>query len=127
MKKLQREEGQGILLNKRTKQEKAIIKETNLQIIYAVFYMTWDKLVSVFVTISYSIISCRLDADNSHIGVWQKGAGPHSASNWVMRLNLANKQISEGISQRSDQKVVLLVLLKIMKNKKKYGYIQLPA
>ena len=52
MKKLQREEGQGILLNKRTKQEKAIIKETNLQIIYAVFYMTWDKLVSVFVTIS---------------------------------------------------------------------------
>ena len=33
MKKLQREEGQGILLNKRTKQEKEIIKETNLQVL----------------------------------------------------------------------------------------------
>ncbi|XP_020238591.1 ethylene-responsive transcription factor SHINE 2 [Cajanus cajan] len=39
-----------------------------------------------------SLTCLRLDADNSHIGVWQKGAGPHSGSNWVMRVELGNKQ-----------------------------------
>ncbi|TKY74726.1 Ethylene-responsive transcription factor SHINE 3 [Spatholobus suberectus] len=38
-----------------------------------------------------SLTCLRLDADNSHIGVWQKGAGPHSASNWVMRVELGKK------------------------------------
>ncbi|KAH1252829.1 Ethylene-responsive transcription factor SHINE 3 [Glycine max] len=40
-----------------------------------------------------SLTCLRLDADNSHIGVWQKGAGPHSGSNWVMRVELGKKQI----------------------------------
>ncbi|BAT78167.1 hypothetical protein VIGAN_02081300, partial [Vigna angularis var. angularis] len=39
-----------------------------------------------------SLTCLRLDADNSHIGVWQKGAGPHSGSNWVMRVELGKKQ-----------------------------------
>lgn len=39
-----------------------------------------------------SLTCLRLDADNSHIGVWQKGAGPHSGSSWVMRVELGKKQ-----------------------------------
>ena len=51
-----------------------------------------------------SLTCLRLDADNSHIGVWQKGAGPHSGSNWVMRLELGKKQIiTEGESTGSPQ------------------------
>ncbi|XP_061341046.1 ethylene-responsive transcription factor SHINE 2 [Gastrolobium bilobum] len=41
---------------------------------------------------SPSLTCLRLDADNSHIGVWQKGAGPRSDSNWVMRVELGKKQ-----------------------------------
>ncbi|XP_004501327.1 ethylene-responsive transcription factor SHINE 2 [Cicer arietinum] len=41
---------------------------------------------------SPSLTCLRLDADNSHIGVWQKGAGPHSGSNWVMRVELGGKK-----------------------------------
>lgn len=41
---------------------------------------------------SPSLTCLRLDADNSHIGVWQKGAGRHSDSNWVMRVELGKKQ-----------------------------------
>nr|AHK05939.1 ethylene-responsive transcription factor SHINE [Caragana korshinskii] len=44
---------------------------------------------------SPSLTCLRLDADNSHIGVWQKGAGPHSDSNWVMRVELGKKQATE--------------------------------
>lgn len=44
---------------------------------------------------SPSLTCLRLDADNSHIGVWQKGAGPHSGSNWVMRVQLGNKQTTQ--------------------------------
>ncbi|KAL2318081.1 hypothetical protein Fmac_031957 [Flemingia macrophylla] len=40
---------------------------------------------------SPSLTCLRLDADNSHIGVWQKGAGPHSDSNWIMRVELGKK------------------------------------
>ncbi|CAJ1973724.1 unnamed protein product [Sphenostylis stenocarpa] len=47
-----------------------------------------------------SLTCLRLDADNSHIGVWQKGAGPHSGSNWVMRVELGKKQ-TEGESTLS--------------------------
>ncbi|KAG5034225.1 hypothetical protein AAZX31_04G065700 [Glycine max] len=51
-----------------------------------------------------SLTCLRLDADNSHIGVWQKGAGPHSGSNWVMRVELGKKQIiTEGESTGSPQ------------------------
>ncbi|CAL0327206.1 unnamed protein product [Lupinus luteus] len=44
---------------------------------------------------SPSLTCLRLDADNSHIGVWQKGAGPRSDSNWVMRVELGNKKHKE--------------------------------
>ncbi|CAL0305713.1 unnamed protein product [Lupinus luteus] len=44
---------------------------------------------------SPSLTCLRLDADNSHIGVWQKGAGSHSDSNWVMRVELGKKQHKE--------------------------------
>ncbi|KAI4316322.1 hypothetical protein L6164_024312 [Bauhinia variegata] len=44
---------------------------------------------------SPSLTCLRLDADNSHIGVWQKGAGPRSDSNWVMRVELGKKQAQE--------------------------------
>ncbi|KAM7253978.1 hypothetical protein ACFE04_031660 [Oxalis oulophora] len=40
---------------------------------------------------SPSLTCLRLDNENSHIGVWQKGAGPHSDSNWVMTVELENK------------------------------------
>ncbi|KHN07081.1 Ethylene-responsive transcription factor SHINE 3 [Glycine soja] len=49
-----------------------------------------------------SLTCLRLDADNSHIGVWQKGAGPHSGSNWVMRLELGKKQITEEGSESTE-------------------------
>lgn len=41
---------------------------------------------------SPSLTCLRLDNDNSHIGVWQKRAGPHSDSNWVMRVELGGKK-----------------------------------
>lgn len=44
---------------------------------------------------SPSLTCLRLDSDNSHIGVWQKGAGPRSDSNWVMRVELGKKQPQE--------------------------------
>lgn len=37
---------------------------------------------------SPSLTCLRLDADNSHIGVWQKRAGSCSSSSWVMRVEL---------------------------------------
>ncbi|GAU15098.1 hypothetical protein TSUD_08360 [Trifolium subterraneum] len=45
---------------------------------------------------SPSLTCLRLDADNSHIGVWQKGAGPHSDSNWIIRVELGKKLHEEG-------------------------------
>lgn len=41
---------------------------------------------------SPSLTCLRLDSDNSHIGVWQKGAGPRSHSNWVVRVELGNNK-----------------------------------
>ncbi|KAL3839825.1 hypothetical protein ACJIZ3_024416 [Penstemon smallii] len=40
---------------------------------------------------SASLTCLRLDTENSHIGVWQKRAGPASDSKWVMRVEFANK------------------------------------
>lgn len=37
---------------------------------------------------SPSLICLRLDLENSHIGVWQKRAGPSSDSNWVKTVEL---------------------------------------
>nr|XP_027189948.1 ethylene-responsive transcription factor SHINE 2-like [Cicer arietinum] len=46
---------------------------------------------------SQSITCLRLDDDNSHIGVWKKGVGQHSDSNWIIRVELGkNKHIEEG-------------------------------
>ncbi|XVE54426.1 hypothetical protein DITRI_Ditri03aG0080400 [Diplodiscus trichospermus] len=43
-----------------------------------------------------SMTCLRLDTENSHIGVWQKGAGQSSDSNWVMteELGKGNAQVS---------------------------------
>ncbi|PRQ20692.1 putative transcription factor AP2-EREBP family [Rosa chinensis] len=40
---------------------------------------------------SASLTCLRLDAENSHIGVWQKRAGPRSDSNWLMMVELGRK------------------------------------
>lgn len=40
---------------------------------------------------SQSLTCLKLDADNSHVGVWQKGAGSHSDSNWILRVELGKK------------------------------------
>ncbi|KAL1814456.1 hypothetical protein ACET3Z_017030 [Daucus carota] len=40
---------------------------------------------------SPSLTCLRLDTENSHIGVWQKRAGARSDSNWVMTVDLGNK------------------------------------
>nr|XP_043626772.1 ethylene-responsive transcription factor WIN1-like [Erigeron canadensis] len=37
---------------------------------------------------SPSLTCLRLDTESSHIGVWQKRAGVHSDSNWVMTVEL---------------------------------------
>ncbi|XP_008243869.1 PREDICTED: ethylene-responsive transcription factor WIN1, partial [Prunus mume] len=42
---------------------------------------------------SPSLTCLRLDTENSHIGVWQKGAGPHSDSNWLMMVELDQKSL----------------------------------
>ncbi|XP_077222612.1 ethylene-responsive transcription factor WIN1-like [Tasmannia lanceolata] len=40
---------------------------------------------------SPSLTCLRLDTENSHIGIWQKRAGPQSDSKWVMRVELGKK------------------------------------
>ncbi|KAA8525460.1 hypothetical protein F0562_007315 [Nyssa sinensis] len=44
-----------------------------------------------------SLTCLRLDADNSHIGVWQKRAGHRSGSNWVVRVQLGKKKKTQGL------------------------------
>ncbi|WVY89856.1 hypothetical protein V8G54_035370 [Vigna mungo] len=67
------------------------------------------KLKRCFRDPSPSLTCLRLDADNSHIGVWQKGAGPHSDSNWIVRVELGNKRaetessVSEGSTQNDGE------------------------
>lgn len=41
-----------------------------------------------------SITCLRLDNDSSNIGVWQKRAGRHSGSQWVMKVELKKKASS---------------------------------
>nr|QNI23913.1 AP2/ERF transcription factor [Camptotheca acuminata] len=41
---------------------------------------------------SPSLTCLRLDTENCHIGVWQKGVGPCSDSNWVMTVELEKKK-----------------------------------
>ncbi|KAI3931495.1 hypothetical protein MKW98_003990 [Papaver atlanticum] len=42
-------------------------------------------------TLSPSLTCLRLDTENSHIGVWQKRAGSHSESNWIMTVEFGKK------------------------------------
>ncbi|KAI3525132.1 hypothetical protein L2E82_02441 [Cichorium intybus] len=46
---------------------------------------------------SPSLTCLRLDTESSHIGVWQKRAGVHSDSNWVMTVELGT---NKGITQK---------------------------
>ncbi|KAI3766271.1 hypothetical protein L2E82_16324 [Cichorium intybus] len=41
---------------------------------------------------SPSLTCLRLDTESSHIGVWQKRAGVHSESNWVMTVELGKNK-----------------------------------
>ncbi|XP_022933544.1 ethylene-responsive transcription factor WIN1-like [Cucurbita moschata] len=50
------------------------------------------KLKKCCRTPSPSMTCLRLDTENSNIGVWQKRAGPRSASSWVMTVELGNKK-----------------------------------
>ncbi|KAI3893421.1 hypothetical protein MKW92_045377 [Papaver armeniacum] len=47
-------------------------------------------------TLSPSLTCLRLDTESSHIGVWQKRAGSHSESNWIMTIEFGknNEQTS---------------------------------
>ncbi|KAK9066284.1 hypothetical protein SSX86_013605 [Deinandra increscens subsp. villosa] len=47
---------------------------------------------------SQSLTCLRLDNESSHIGVWQKRAGAHSESSWVMTVELGNK-ISDKVDE----------------------------
>ncbi|KAB1208226.1 Ethylene-responsive transcription factor WIN1 [Morella rubra] len=47
---------------------------------------------------SPSMTCLRLDTESSHIGVWQKRAGQHSESNWVMTIQLGPKNANDGQS-----------------------------
>lgn len=49
------------------------------------------KLRKCSKTPSPSMTCLRLDTENSHIGVWQKRAGQRSDSNWVMTVQLGNR------------------------------------
>ncbi|XP_028779312.1 ethylene-responsive transcription factor SHINE 2 [Neltuma alba] len=53
---------------------------------------------------SPSLTCLRLDADNSHIGVWQRGAGPRSDSNWVVRVELGGNK--DQAKDESDPSVI---------------------
>jgi hypothetical protein len=55
---------------------------------------------------SPSLTCLRLDAENSHIGVWQKGAGPRSESNWIMMVELERKKSASDSEFSKAEKVV---------------------
>lgn len=50
-----------------------------------------EKLRKSCKTPSPSLTCLRLDTENSHIGVWQKRAGPRSDSSWVMTVELGKR------------------------------------
>ncbi|KAI9106650.1 hypothetical protein K1719_022178 [Acacia pycnantha] len=65
------------------------------------------KLLKILCLDCESSLAClRLGADNSHIGVWQKGAGPRSDSNWVVRVELGNKDHHHQARDESDNSSV---------------------
>ncbi|RDY12295.1 Ethylene-responsive transcription factor WIN1, partial [Mucuna pruriens] len=59
---------------------------------------------------SPSLTCLRLDTENSHIGVWQKRAGPRSDSNWIMMVELERKNNEcEGPSSSDSELPVVVV------------------
>ncbi|KAG8375788.1 hypothetical protein BUALT_Bualt10G0136900 [Buddleja alternifolia] len=48
-----------------------------------------------------SITCLRLDNDNSNIGVWQKRAGRHSGSHWVMKVELKKNSFINASNESS--------------------------
>ncbi|KAJ4959446.1 hypothetical protein NE237_026557 [Protea cynaroides] len=59
-----------------------------------------EKLKKCCKTPSPSLTCLRLDTENSNIGVWQKRAGSHSESHWVMTVELGKKNNTQ-VSQQS--------------------------
>ncbi|XP_055801444.1 ethylene-responsive transcription factor WIN1-like [Solanum dulcamara] len=51
---------------------------------------------------SPSLTCLRLDIENSHIGVWQKRAGPSSDSKWVMTVELQKKNNPKNIAAEEE-------------------------
>ncbi|KAL8497005.1 hypothetical protein ACS0TY_020621 [Phlomoides rotata] len=49
-----------------------------------------------------SITCLRLDNDNSNLGVWQKQAGRHSGSHWVMKVELKKDGSAPSPSSEAD-------------------------
>ncbi|RZC53804.1 hypothetical protein C5167_012655 [Papaver somniferum] len=58
-------------------------------------------------TLSPSLTCLRLDNENSHIGVWQKRAGFHSESNWIMTVEFGKKNEHTSNDHLPDAKVSL--------------------
>ncbi|OVA07791.1 AP2/ERF domain [Macleaya cordata] len=82
--------------NKSTSDEASSQSSTQLSTILSA------KLRRCCKALSPSLTCLRLDTENSHIGVWQKRAGAHSESNWVMTVELGKKNV-----QASDEPVSL--------------------
>ncbi|KAM0033392.1 putative transcription factor AP2-EREBP family [Helianthus debilis subsp. tardiflorus] len=56
---------------------------------------------------SPSLTCLRLDNESSHIGVWQKRAGVHSESNWVMTVELGKKNDKIEMGRNTETPVVV--------------------
>ncbi|KAI3786020.1 hypothetical protein L1987_45147 [Smallanthus sonchifolius] len=56
---------------------------------------------------SPSLTCLRLDTESSHIGVWQKRAGVHSESNWVMTVELGKKSEKVEMVREAETPVVV--------------------
>ncbi|XP_019450704.1 PREDICTED: ethylene-responsive transcription factor WIN1-like [Lupinus angustifolius] len=54
---------------------------------------------------SPSLTCLRLDNENSHIGVWQKRAGSHSDSNWIMMVELERKNVTLEAANSDDSEL----------------------
>lgn len=70
--------------------------------------------------LSPSLTCLRLDTESSHIGVWQKRAGIHSDSNWVMTVELGkknnaiNEKIEGGKSSEDEDKIALQMIEELL-------------
>ncbi|XVF74729.1 hypothetical protein PTKIN_Ptkin13bG0135200 [Pterospermum kingtungense] len=67
-----------------------------------------EKLRKSCKTPSPSLTCLRLDTENSHIGVWQKRAGPRSDSSWVMTVELGKKNGQVPQTNNNDNNKILM-------------------